>query len=73
MAKSLPFTPQRVVVGLAAFAWVVLAIVAPWQSYGDSHSTAVAVVLAVWGWLCWTSVFIGFLVPSPITLTITRC
>ena len=73
MAKSLPFTPQRIVVGLAAFAWVVLAIVAPWQSYGDSHSTAFAVVLAVWGWLCWTSVFIGFLVPSPITLTITRC
>lgn len=72
MAKSFPFSPQRLIVGLAGFVWVVLAVVAPWQSLGESHSSPVAIVLAVWGWSCWTTVLVGFLVPSPISLTLTR-
>lgn len=60
----------RAIVGVS---WLVLAVLAPWHVAGEARSGAVAVVLIVWGWLGWTAVTVGLLVPIPVSLTVARC
>jgi hypothetical protein len=72
MAKLLPLRPERIVVSVVLFAWVVLALSSPWQAIADDASRSVCWVLLTWGWLLWTGVGASLLVPSPISLTIVR-
>jgi hypothetical protein len=53
-------------------AWVVLALVAPWNIISQDRSVAVAATLNVWGWTLWTAVTTALLVPSAISLTAVR-
>lgn len=72
MAKLLPLRPERIVVSVVLFAWVVLALSSPWQVIADDASRSVSWVLLTWGWLLWTGVGASLLVPSPMSLTIIR-
>ncbi len=72
MAKLLPLRPERIVVSVVLFAWVVLALSSPWQAIADDTSRSVSWVLLIWGWLLWTGVGASLLVPSPMSLTIIR-
>lgn len=58
--------------GTAIVLWVVLALVAPWHTLGDSRDGPIAVGLATWGWALWMLVMIAMLVPSTISLTVIR-
>ena len=72
MPLSTALSPQRIIVGCAISAWVVLAVVAPWHAAGDNRHTAVAVTLAVWGWVLWTAIAVALLVASPMSITAIR-
>ena len=72
MSSRPSVSPARIVVGVTALAWLLVAI-APWQSLADTTSTSVAVVLNVWGWGLWITVAVALLVPSPPSLTAVRC
>ena len=72
MSLHTALSPQRIIVGCAISAWVVLAVAAPWHAAGDGRHTAVSVTLAVWGWALWTAIAIALLVPSPLSVTAIR-
>ena len=72
MAKLLPLRPERIAVSVVLFAWIVLALSAPWQALADEASRPVSWVLLTWGWLLWTAVGASLLVPSPMSLTLVR-
>jgi len=65
--------PKTIIIASTLMAWVVLGIAAPWQSLGNGHSSSVSAVLLVWGWTLFLGVAIAVLVPSPISLTVTKC
>lgn len=65
--------PKTTIIASALATWVVLGVAAPWQSLGQDHSTAVGAVLTAWGWILFLGVAIAVLVPSPISLTVTKC
>ena len=52
-----------------ALAWIALAARAPWAHVSASDSD---LVVSVMGWVLWTATTIGVLVPSAISLTLTR-
>lgn len=72
MSFPAALSPQRVIVGCAISAWIVVAVVAPWHVVADGRTTAVSVVLALWGWASWTSIAVALLVPSPLSITAIR-
>lgn len=72
MSFPAALSPQRVIVGCAISAWIVVAVVAPWHVAADGRTTAVSVVLALWGWASWTSIAVALLVPSPLSITAIR-
>lgn len=76
-AREMPHTPKvnpkTTIIASTLASWVLLGVAAPWQSLADNHSSAVGTVLIVWGWLLFLAVAIGVLVPSPISLTVTKC
>ena len=63
--------PRRAVFTLVpgALAWLALAARAPWTNLADDN---VRTVLAVAGWALWMTATIAVLVPSAMSLTITR-
>ena len=65
--------PKTTIIASTLVAWIILGVAAPWQRLASDHSSSVGVVLTVWGWLFFLAVAIGILVPSPISLTITKC
>jgi hypothetical protein len=65
--------PKTTIIASTLLAWVVLGIAAPWQQLSSDYSSAVGIVLIAWGWLFFLAVAIGILVPSPISLTATKC
>jgi len=65
--------PKTTIIASTLLAWVVLGIAAPWQRLASDYSSAVGIVLIAWGWLFFLAVAIGILVPSPISLTATKC
>jgi hypothetical protein len=73
MPRSPTVNPKTTIIASTLAAWVILGIAAPWQSLADTHSSAVGAVLVVWGWTFFLAVAISVLVPSPISLTITKC
>ena len=73
MARSNLVTPSRVIVAVAAVAWVALALASPWAALADDMSGPTGITTTVWGWLLWTTVMIALLVPSPASLTAVRC
>ena len=72
MRKTTTPVAQQILVFLTIAAWILLALSAPWQSLAEDKSTAVAVVLNVWGWLLWTATTVAVLVRSPLSLTVLR-
>lgn len=73
MPQTPKVTPKTTIIASTLASWVVLGIAAPWQSLADSHSSAVGTVLIVWGWTLFLAAAIAVLVPSPISLTVTKC
>lgn len=65
--------PKTIIIVSTLSAWVVLGVAAPWQSLGNSYSNSVSTVLLVWGWTLFLAVAVAILVPSPISLTVTKC
>lgn len=65
--------PKTIIIASTLSAWVVLGVAAPWQSLGNSYSNSVSTVLLVWGWTLFLAVAVAILVPSPISLTVTKC
>jgi hypothetical protein len=65
--------PKTTIIASTLAAWVILGVAAPWQRLASDYSSAVGIVLIVWGWLFFLAVAIGILVPSPISLTATKC
>jgi len=57
---------------MARLSWLVVALCAPWWSLADGRSTAVSIVLQVWGWSVWLLVAAALLVPTPASLTAMR-
>lgn len=76
-AREMPSTPKvnpkTTIIASTLAAWVILGVAAPWQSLASDHSTAVGGVLIAWGWVLFIGVAIALLVPSPISLTVTKC
>lgn len=66
-------SPTTTIIASTLAAWVALGIASPWQSLANSHSSAVGVVLIAWGWALFFSVAVAVLVPSPASLTMTKC
>lgn len=73
MPQALKVNPKTTIIASTLVAWVVLGVAAPWQSLAENHSSAVGAVLTVWGWTLFLIVAIAILVPSPISLTVTKC
>lgn len=72
MAQHPLLRPERIVVSVVLLAWAALVLSSPWQTIADDASRSVAWVVLSWGWFLWTGVGASLLVPSPISLTITR-
>ncbi|MCX6515534.1 MAG: hypothetical protein NTZ62_02720 [Actinobacteria bacterium] len=72
MAQHPLLRPERIVVSVVLLAWVALVLSSPWQTIADDASRSVAWVVLTWGWFLWTGVGASLLVPSPISLTISR-
>jgi hypothetical protein len=65
--------PKTTIIASTVATWIILGVAAPWQQLADDHSSSVGIVLTVWGWLFFLAVAIGVLVPSPTSLTVTKC
>jgi hypothetical protein len=65
--------PKTTIIASTLATWILLGVAAPWQQLADDYSFSVGIVLTVWGWLFFLAVAIGVLVPSPISLTVTKC
>ena len=72
MAQHPWLHPQRVLICVVVIAWVTLALSSPWQAIADDSSPSVAWAVITWSWILWTGVAAALLVPSPMSLTITR-
>lgn len=73
MVRRLQVTPPRIMLAIALIAWIVVAVVSPWQLLADDASTSVSIALVAWGWSLWVITAIALLVPSPLSLTGMRC
>lgn len=73
MAFATKVNPKTIIIGSTLAAWVVVGVAAPWQSLGNTHSNSISTVLLVWGWTLFLAVAVAVLVPSPISLTATKC
>jgi hypothetical protein len=65
--------PKTTIIASTLATWIILGVAAPWQQLSNDYSSAVGIVLTVWGWLFFLAVAIGALVPSPLSLTVTKC
>jgi hypothetical protein len=65
--------PKTTIIASTLATWIILGVAAPWQQLASEYSSAVGIVLTVWGWLFFLAVAIGALVPSPLSLTVTKC
>jgi len=65
--------PKTTIIASTLATWIILGVAAPWQQLASEYSSAVGIVLTVWGWLFFLVVAIGALVPSPLSLTVTKC
>jgi len=72
MAQHPWLHPQRLLICVVVVAWVALALSSPWQAIADDSSRSVAWAVITWSWISWTGVAAALLVPSPMSLTITR-
>ena len=73
MPKAPKVNPKTTIIASTLATWIVLGVAAPWQQLSNDYSSAVGIVLTVWGWLFFLAVAIGALVPSPLSLTVTKC
>jgi hypothetical protein len=73
MPKVPKVNPKTTIIASTLATWIVLGVAAPWQQLSNDYSSAVGIVLTVWGWLFFLAVAIGALVPSPLSLTVTKC
>jgi hypothetical protein len=73
MSAAPKVNPKTTIISSSLAAWVILGVAAPWQSLAKDHSPAVGGVLLAWGWFLFIGVAIALLVPSPISLTVTKC
>jgi hypothetical protein len=73
MAHTPSVNPKTFIIASTLVVWVVLGIAAPWQSLANDHSSVMGGVLIAWGWSMFLAVAVGVLVPSPISLTVTKC
>lgn len=69
---STKWNPVAMVPWLLTVAWVGLGIAMPWLQVGHGHSFAVRTTVTVIGWVAWTGVAVGLLVPSSVSLTAAR-
>jgi hypothetical protein len=65
--------PKTTIIASTLATWIILGVAAPWQQLANDYSSVVGIVLNVWGWLFFLAVAIGALVPSPLSLTVTKC
>jgi hypothetical protein len=73
MPQTPKVNPKTTIIASTVATWIILGVAAPWQQLASEYSSAVGIVLNVWGWLFFLAVAIGALVPSPLSLTITKC
>jgi hypothetical protein len=73
MPQTPKVNPKTTIIASTLATWIILGVAAPWQQLANDYSSAVGVVLTVWGWLFFLAVAIGALVPSPLSLTVTKC
>jgi hypothetical protein len=73
MPKVPKVNPKTTIIASTLATWIILGVAAPWQQLSNDYSSAVGIVLTVWGWLFFLAVAIGALVPSPLSLTVTKC
>lgn len=73
MPQAPKVNPKTTIIASTLATWIILGVAAPWQQLATDYSSAVGIVLNVWGWLFFLAVAIGALVPSPLSLTITKC
>jgi hypothetical protein len=73
MPQAPKVNPKTTIIASTVATWIILGVAAPWQQLADNYSSAVGIVLTVWGWLLFLAVAIGTLVPSPLSLTVTKC
>ncbi len=73
MPQAPKVNPKTTIIASTLATWIILGVAAPWQQLANDYSSAVGIVLNVWGWLFFLAVAIGALVPSPLSLTITKC
>ena len=73
MPSAPKVNPKTTIIASTLLAWVMVGVAAPWQSLAKDHSSSVGTTLTVWGWILFVAVAIALLVPSPISLTVTKC
>jgi hypothetical protein len=73
MPQTPKVNPKTTIIASTLATWIILGVAAPWQQLANDYSSAVGVILTVWGWLFFLAVAIGALVPSPLSLTVTKC
>jgi hypothetical protein len=73
MPQAPKVNPKTTIIASTLATWIILGVAAPWQQLANDYSSAVGVVLTVWGWLFFLAIAIGTLVPSPLSLTVTKC
>jgi len=73
MPQAPKVNPKTTIIASTLATWIILGVAAPWQQLANDYSSAVGIVLTVWGWLLFLAVAIGALVPSPLSLTVTKC